>query len=48
MFHSYFEKQNNKVLTFINVHYPKFEISASLLLAPHLTVLKFINRYGAY
>ena len=34
MFHSYFERKYDKVLTFNIVHFPNFEISASLLLAP--------------
>ena len=34
MFHSYFERKNNKVLTFNIVHFPNVEISASLYLAP--------------
>ena len=33
MFHSYSERKNDKVLTFNVVHFPNFEISASLLLA---------------
>ena len=41
MFYSYFERKNDKVLTFNIVHVPKFEISTSLKLAPHLTVSKF-------
>ena len=39
MFHSYFERK--KVLTFNIFDFPNFEISASLLLAPQLTVSKF-------
>ena len=31
MFHSYFERKYEKVLTFDIVHFPNFEISASLL-----------------
>ena len=31
MFHSYFERKNDKVLTFNTVHFPNFEISASLM-----------------
>ena len=31
MFHSYFERKYEKVLTFNIVHFPNFEISASLL-----------------
>ena len=27
MFHSYFERKNDKVLTFHNVHVPNFEIT---------------------
>ena len=46
MFHSYFERIYDKVLTFNIVHFPNFEISASLLLAPHLTVSKFNKRRG--
>ena len=34
MFHSYFERKYDKVLTFNIVYFPNFEISASLLLAP--------------
>ena len=30
MFHSYFERKNDKVLTFNIAHLPNFEISASL------------------
>ena len=30
MFHSYFEKKNNKIFTFNIVYFPNFEISASL------------------
>ena len=41
MFHSYFERKNDKVLTFNIGHFPNFEINASLKLAPpsnkHLT-----------
>ena len=33
MFHSYFERIYDKVLAFNIVHFPNFEISASLLLA---------------
>ena len=29
MFHSYFERKDDKVLTFNIVHFPKFEIGAS-------------------
>ena len=32
MFHSYFERKNNKVLTFNIVNFPSFEISAFLSL----------------
>ena len=46
MFHSYFERKNDKVLIFNIVHFPNFEISASLLLAPPLTVSKFNKRQG--
>ena len=34
MFHFYFERKNDKVLTVNIVHVPNFEISASLQLAP--------------
>ena len=34
MCHSYFERKYDKVLTFKIFHFPNFEISASLLLAP--------------
>ena len=34
MFYSYFERKNEKVLKFTVIHFPNFEISASLLLAP--------------
>ena len=30
MFHSYFERKNDKVLTFNIVHFPDFEINDSL------------------
>ena len=30
MFYSYFEEENDKVLTFNIVHFPNFELSASL------------------
>ena len=33
LFHSYFERKNDKVLTFDFVYFPNFEISTSLLLA---------------
>ena len=33
MFHFYFERKNDKVLTFNIVHFPNFEISASFWLA---------------
>ena len=33
MFHFYFERKNDKVLTFSIVHFPNFEISASFWLA---------------
>ena len=41
MLHSFFERKYDKVLTFNIVHFTNFEIRASLLLAPHLTVSKF-------
>ena len=44
MFHSYFERKNDKVLTFNIAHFRNFEISVSLKLAPHLTVSKFNKR----
>ena len=47
MFHSYFKRKYDKVLTFNIVHFPNFEKSASLLLAPHLTVSKFNKRREA-
>ena len=31
MFHSYFERKNDKVLAFNIIHFPNFEISASLI-----------------
>ena len=34
MFHSYFERKYDKVLTFNIVHFPNLELSASLSLAP--------------
>ena len=34
MFYSYFERKYDKVLTFNMLHFPNFDISASLLLAP--------------
>ena len=36
LFHSYVEKKCDKVLTFNIAHFPIFEISTSLLLAPPL------------
>ena len=30
MFNSYFEKKNDKVLTFNIIHFPNFEINASI------------------
>ena len=30
MFHPYFERKNDKILTFDIAHFPNFEISASL------------------
>ena len=47
LFHFYFERKNDKVLTINVFHFPYFEISASLKLAPHVTVLKFNKRRGA-
>ena len=44
LFHLYFDRKYDKVLTFNIVHFPNFEISASLLLAPHPTVSKFDKR----
>ena len=46
MLHSFFERKYYKVFTLNIVHFPNFEISASLLLAPHLTVSKFNKRRG--
>ena len=34
MFHSYFERKSDKVLTFNIVHFPNYEISVSPKLAP--------------
>ena len=34
LFHSCFERKSDKVLTFNIVHFPNFEISAPLYLAP--------------
>ena len=34
MFHSYFERKTDKILTFNIVHFPNFEIRASFELAP--------------
>ena len=34
LFHSYFERKNDKVLTFHVIPFPNFERSASFLLAP--------------
>ena len=45
MFHSYLK--NDKVLTCNIFHFPNFEISAWLKLAPHLTVSKFNKRREA-
>ena len=47
IFHSYFERQNDKFLTFHIVYFPNFEISASLYVEPHLTVSKFNKPLGA-
>ena len=44
MFHSFFERKHDKFLTFNIVHFPNFEINASLLLVLHLTVSKFNKR----
>ena len=41
MFHSYFERKNDKVLTFNITHFLNFEMSAS-----HLIVSKFNKRRG--
>ena len=46
LFHSYFERKNDKVLTFNIVHFPNFEIYSSLKQAPHLTVSKFNKSRG--
>ena len=46
MFHSYFERKYDKVLTFNIVHFPNFEISTSLLLVSHLTVPEFNKCQG--
>ena len=46
IFHSYFERQNDKFLTFHIVYFPNFEISASLYVEPHLTVSKFNKPLG--
>ena len=46
LFHSYFERKYDKVLTLNIVHFSNFEISASLKLVPHLTVSKFNKRQG--
>ena len=35
MFHSYFERKNDKVLTFNVAHFLIFEISAPVCAAPH-------------
>ena len=35
MFYFYFERKYDKILTFNIVHFPNFEISTSLLLAPY-------------
>ena len=54
MFHSYFERKSGKVSTFNIVHFPNFEISASLLLARHskkrrnLEFQNLISDGGAY
>ena len=42
----HFELKNDKVLTFNIVHFRNLEISASLYLAPHLTLPKFNKRRG--
>ena len=36
MFHSYFERKYEKVLTFNIVHFPNFEIITSQLLPPQM------------
>ena len=46
MFHSYFERKNDKVLTLNIAHFFNFEISTSLLLAPYLAISKFNKRRG--
>ena len=48
--HSYFERKYDKVLTFNIAHFPNFEISASLLLAPpsnRCRTLQFQNLISA-
>ena len=49
MFHSYFERENNKILTLNIVHFPNCEISASLcIVLPHLKVSKYNKRPGRF
>ena len=43
MLHSYFERKNNKILTFNIVHLPNFEMSASLELAPLITGITVVE-----
>ena len=49
MFHSYFDRKNIKVLTFNIVHFPNFEINASLggggggRTKPPITGIPFVN-----
>ena len=44
----FFERKHDKFLTFNIVHFPNFEINASLLLALHLAVSKFNKRRGRF
>ena len=52
MFHFYFERKNDKVLTFKIVHVANFEINAPLLAAPPSnkcrTSASIWNKLGAY
>ena len=47
MFYSYFERKYDKILTLNIVHFPNFEISTSLLLAPHSNSFKILQAPGA-
>ena len=48
MFHSYFKRKNDKVLTFSIVHFPNFEIPKHLPLNSVPPVPKFKKCWGDY